>query len=744
MRKSKALKALLVFGMSIATATSVAATAGCGHSHSYDENVFGKDATGHWRIATCEEHEGEVFDKADHVDADENKKCDVCGWDMDTTVTPPPEENHKHVWSETFDAEHADVNGHWHWCTADGHEGENANGKVAHVDANGDNECDICHYNGGALPEKFTELKNSENNILANSFLVSGTLPKYTSWGTKGLYTANNAESKPATDAGNFVEIKDGVASMTDTTEGGTSFIVDFGGNLNGTVEGYFDMTLKSTGNSWTPVQFFGEASDQATDKVGEEIFGFRTDGGKIKYRVNGGSAVAPLSDIASANATYNVYFSINTTSGKVSITINGKDFVKELDTKITSIKGLKFVSSDKEAKTVNVDNLAVAYTPVDLATYKEAIKGRITELDTSANLLKVENSWTLTDTTEGTAAKLTAAKATAEAAVDAIEATKETIDATYEAYETAVLAALKAEYKARLASAYPAGSYNTNKTAYDAEIAKQNTAIDGVTSISGFVTVYNTACDELDKIENDTAANTKNVTITVKSGDTTILTLNKKAGDNLTISDVKNEIKAPFGKQLVDLFEDSGFGTAVTSINMTVNEDTEYVYYAKFEDKVLTTVSLDVLKVPTSAPTEDTLINDIFYITSKTKQESAKMNSGTYTKQVSLTSGKATVSANSIKFTVESDMRITVVAGAKSDKPTVSLLIINSTGSTVTAQDIKLNDVAKTAFENLPVATGTATDEVAVTYTFILPAGTYYLGGSGGGAYIYSLDIAY
>ena len=294
------------------------------------------------------------------------------------------------------------------------------------------------------------------------------------------------------------------------------------------------------------------------------------------------------------------------------------------------------------------------------------------------------------------------------------------------------------------MASAYPAGSYNTNKESYDEEIAKQNTAIDGVASISGFITVYNTACDELDKIENDTAANIKDVTITVKSGDTTILTLNKKAGDNLTISDVKNEIKAPFGKQLVDLFEDSGFGTAVTSINMTVNEDTEYVYYAKFEDKALITKSLDVSLVPATAPTADTLINDIFYITSKTKQESKKMNSGTYTKQVSLTSGKATTSANSIKFTVESDMRITVVAGAKSDKPNVSLLIIDSTGSTVTAQDIKLNDVAKTAFDNLPVATGTATAEVAVTYTFILPAGTYYLGGSGGGAYIYSLDIAY
>ena len=580
MRKSKALKALLVFGMSIATATSVAATAGCGHIHSYDENVFGKDATGHWRIATCEEHEGEVFDKADHVDADENKKCDVCGWDMDTTVTPPPTESHKHVWSETFDDEHADANGHWHWCTADGHEGENVNGKVAHVDANGDNECDICHYNGGALPEKFTELKNSENNILADSFLVSRTLPKFTSWGTKGLYTAHGAAGQDNT---HYVNITNGIATLVNDDKADTFMYLDFGA-VSGVVEGYFELSNMQNGtNGFTPVQFYGNV---AGSQDPAEIFGLRADKSGWKWRFNSTSGefdppVAADKVPTAASTKYEMHFIVDTTQNTITFDINGKVLASKQKLTTTGIRGIKFASGNTNSKTYDLDNIAITDTPVSLDTYKNTVKEKIIELDTAANLLKVENSWALTDTTEGTAAKLTAAKAMAEAAVNAIEATKETVDATYEAYETAVLAALKAGYKARLASAYPAGSYNTNKTAYDVEIAKQNTAIDGVASISGFVTVYNTACDELDKIENDTAANIKNVTITVKSGDTTILTLNKKAGDNLTISDVKNEIKAPFGKQLVDLFEDSGFGTAVTSINMTVNEDTEYVYCA-------------------------------------------------------------------------------------------------------------------------------------------------------------------
>lgn len=148
----------------------------------------------------------------------------------------------------------------------------------------------------------------------------------------------------------------------------------------------------------------------------------------------------------------------------------------------------------------------------------------------------------------------------------------------------------------------------------------------------------------------------------------------------------------------------------------------------------------LDVTSVSSTAYTADTLINDIFYATTGVKQESNKVKSSdeTYKKQVSLTSGKVqksdNVYKNGIMFTVPEEATITVVAAEKSDK-SVSLLVIDSEGKTVTPTDIKKNNTVVTAFDTL-----NKTDYD--TYEFKLPKGTYLLGGSGGGAYIYDLIV--
>ena len=71
-----------------------------------------------------------------------------------------------------------------------------------------------------------------------------------------------------------------------------------------------------------------------------------------------------------------------------------------------TGIRGIKFSSGNTNSKTYDLDNIAITDTPVSLDTYKNTVKEKIIELDTAANLLKVENSWTLTNATEGTAAK--------------------------------------------------------------------------------------------------------------------------------------------------------------------------------------------------------------------------------------------------------------------------------------------------------------------------------------------------
>lgn len=86
MRKSKVLKALLVFGMSIATATSVVGMTACngGHEHTYGD--WQKDKDGHWKVATC--HTDVTTEKEAHKDENKDNKCDVCGYTLQEASKP--------------------------------------------------------------------------------------------------------------------------------------------------------------------------------------------------------------------------------------------------------------------------------------------------------------------------------------------------------------------------------------------------------------------------------------------------------------------------------------------------------------------------------------------------------------------------------------------------------------------------------------------------------------------------------
>ena len=161
-------------------------------------------------------------------------------------------------------------------------------------------------------------------------------------------------------------------------------------------------------------------------------------------------------------------------------------------------------------------------------------------------------------------------------------------------------------------------------------------------------------------------------------------------------------------------------------------------VSYEKIVDVVKVTKSLDVSAVSTTAYTADTLINDIFYCTAKAKKENAKIADTGYTVQVSLTGGKVQKNddgtfSNGIKMVLTKSTTIKVVAGQKSDKST-KLAVIGTDGKAVTVSKLTHNGAAATAF-----ATLSKTKDLD-TYTFVLPAGTYYLGGEGGGAYIFEL----
>lgn len=153
------------------------------HEHSFDATWI-YDETQHWHAATCEHTELES-DRGDHVDADGNDICDVCGYIKDHTHSfeetwswgesthyhksacghnvkqdeaKHADENndaicdvctydydHTHTYEEVWTAKGED--GHWHLPSC-GHTVSGA-GLTAHVDENNDGDCDVCAYNGG-------------------------------------------------------------------------------------------------------------------------------------------------------------------------------------------------------------------------------------------------------------------------------------------------------------------------------------------------------------------------------------------------------------------------------------------------------------------------------------------------------------------------------------------------------------------------------------------------------------------
>lgn len=153
------------------------------HEHEFDSTWL-YDETQHWHAAACE-HTDLESDRGDHVDADGNDICDVCGYIKDHThsfedtwswsesthyhksacghnvkkdESKHADENNDAVCDVcTYDYDHTHTyeegwtsmgeNGHWH-APACGHTVDGME-LTAHVDANNDGDCDVCGENGG-------------------------------------------------------------------------------------------------------------------------------------------------------------------------------------------------------------------------------------------------------------------------------------------------------------------------------------------------------------------------------------------------------------------------------------------------------------------------------------------------------------------------------------------------------------------------------------------------------------------
>ena len=131
---------------------------------------------------------------------------------------------------------------------------------------------------------------------------------------------------------------------------------------------------------------------------------------------------------------------------------------------------------------------------------------------------------------------------------------------------------------------------------------------------------------------------------------------------------------------------------------------------------------------------------SEIFSFTNKVKTESIKIEGATVpgieiNSQFSLTAGKVQLNTeeetpefqNGIKLVLTEDVTITVYAAVKSDKldKNITVTLLDTTGATVAG-----SSTALTADSVTPV-------EIDLT------AGTYYLGGTSGGLYVYAIVVS-
>ncbi len=102
------------------------------HVHSFSEEWM-SDTTEHWHEATCE-HTDEKGSVGTHIDEDNNGKCDVCDYTMQTG------EAHTH----TFDRSHweHDANTHWHAATCS--DTTERQDEAPHIDEDDNQACDVC------------------------------------------------------------------------------------------------------------------------------------------------------------------------------------------------------------------------------------------------------------------------------------------------------------------------------------------------------------------------------------------------------------------------------------------------------------------------------------------------------------------------------------------------------------------------------------------------------------------------
>ncbi len=118
------------------------------HTHEYAE-AWSHDTENHWKDTTC--GHTVISEQAPHADEDNNGICDGCGWNYD----------HEHTY---YAGEKWTINDTHHWHSANcGHDVDGID-LAEHVDADGNEMCDVCRYDYNHVHEYDTSVWSHDKN----------------------------------------------------------------------------------------------------------------------------------------------------------------------------------------------------------------------------------------------------------------------------------------------------------------------------------------------------------------------------------------------------------------------------------------------------------------------------------------------------------------------------------------------------------------------------------------------------
>lgn len=337
-------------------------------------------------------------------------------------------------------------------------------------------------------------LVNDTQNLILNKnfseFSTGDVLDEWNGvWGTKGVFGAANkctyGEGFNVTITTNPNNNNNNRAEIIDKGAGEVSLVVDFGA-VDGVVKGYTNVQVKNVGNGWTPIRIYGVSGEKP---VGGEIFGLRTEGGEYKYRLNGGSATTTgiVNSVATSVTTLRLYYEIDLSTHKLTVVINGQDFLRDLDIGITEAWGMQFVSGDNNSdRTMSLDNIAVTHVPLSLESYKAVATANLNAVKARYDALQEGNIYTTENYNELTGYHTAGLQAidgalTKEDAIEAYETAVENMAGVETIAATALKEAKAAYIQAQITDVYTdtkKAEYKYNAATLEEKIASFTNAV--------------------------------------------------------------------------------------------------------------------------------------------------------------------------------------------------------------------------------------------------------------------------